>query len=69
MNCKPLEKHCMCLLLYGLFNDAVCRTDYIASNDKIILELENADVLSRDLQTVNQEWPQVQSHRCINYRN
>jgi len=44
MNRKPLEKHCMCLLLYDLFNDAISRTDYVASNDKIIIELENAEV-------------------------
>jgi len=37
----------MCLLLYDLSNDAVSRTDYIASNDKIILELENAEARSR----------------------
>jgi hypothetical protein len=46
MNRKLLEKHCMCLLLYDLFNDAVSHTDYIASNDKIILELEKAEVWS-----------------------
>jgi hypothetical protein len=28
-------------------NDAVSRTDYVASNDKIIIELENAQVRSR----------------------
>ena len=34
----------MCLLLYDLLNDAISRTDYVASNDKIIIELENAEV-------------------------
>jgi hypothetical protein len=48
----------------------VSHTGYLAPVDKMIRELENAEVWSRDLQTGNQEWPKkVQSHRRINYQN
>jgi hypothetical protein len=42
----------MCLLLYDVCNVAVSRTDFIASNDKIILELENAEARSRTFRLV-----------------
>jgi hypothetical protein len=43
-NRSRLEKRHICLILYGLFNDAVSHTGYLAPVDKMIRELENAEV-------------------------